>query len=261
MEKSKKPIIEAQESSITEEFFNYGDLARGMYEIADQNDSPLGKMSRPNLIVYATGMKLIKNENEEAASRDNLTGLMNRGAFGRVLEEHYKKSDLPNDFAIIFLDLDNFKRLNDEKGHDTGDLFLKGVANILTEKTRAKTHGKDIVAVGRQGGDEILLLVDTSRRENDKRNPNLSAEEMIDGLKNRLRSSVKKLAESVEINAPFVGVSVGVSYFDPEKTISEMLKEADENMYEDKLARKRDTQTFLGHIASKLLKKFVKNSR
>ncbi|KQQ32792.1 hypothetical protein ASF61_14780 [Duganella sp. Leaf126] len=88
------------------------------------------------------------------ANFDNLTGLPNRRMFYERLRQEMRKSDrsrLP--MAVLFVDLDRFKEVNDTMGHDSGDLLLKQVAARLTTSTR----GTDVVA--RLGGDEFIAVL------------------------------------------------------------------------------------------------------
>jgi diguanylate cyclase (GGDEF)-like protein len=91
---------------------------------------------------------------EEENRRDILTGLYNRAHLNQALAEEIRmagRHDWP--FTVIFIDLDDFKRVNDEYGHLIGDMILKNSARILTENTR----GSDIVA--RYGGEEFVVVL------------------------------------------------------------------------------------------------------
>lgn len=88
---------------------------------------------------------------EEQAATDTLTGLKNRRAADRMLETALQ-DDTP--FALMNLDLDFFKAVNDTKGHAAGDLVLQEVAKVM----RAETRKSDMIA--RVGGDEFMLLID-----------------------------------------------------------------------------------------------------
>ncbi len=97
--------------------------------------------------------------------RDELTGLLNRRGvideFGALFKEalfekdhtEFRKGVIIKDFSVIFLDIDNFKKINDTYGHDEGDHVLKGVAHVL------KSHIRDIDAVGRLGGEEFVIAL------------------------------------------------------------------------------------------------------
>ena len=90
----------------------------------------------------------------ELAYKDTLTGLSSRGYFYLTLEELLKLSERnQNQFSLLYLDLDDFKNVNDSLGHDTGDLLLKEVAERLKEACREA----DFIA--RLGGDEFCIIV------------------------------------------------------------------------------------------------------
>ena len=90
---------------------------------------------------------------QRQASRDDLTGLVNRRSVGLLLEETLTQVTATSGAGLLFLDLDRFKHVNDTLGHRTGDLLLQAVARRLRECVRAD----DVVA--RLGGDEFTVLL------------------------------------------------------------------------------------------------------
>lgn len=91
---------------------------------------------------------------KDLALRDPLTGLLNRRGIQERLEHMVApRSETTGGFAVLFLDMDGFKNLNDKLGHDVGDSLLRAVADRLREDLRA---GDD---VGRLGGDEFVILL------------------------------------------------------------------------------------------------------
>lgn len=107
----------------------------------------------------------LKEENaalKELALTDDLTGLKNRRAILDDLNRELAKSPRANQkLAVIFIDVDNFKEVNDVYGHPQGDRVLQAVAKKLKEGTRATD------LLGRFGGDEFLLLVPQDPNEPD----------------------------------------------------------------------------------------------
>lgn len=97
-----------------------------------------------------TEHKQIEQDMVFQAKHDMLTGLTNRRGFVEALERNLKDTDEP--CAILFVDLDNFKYINDSKGHDVGDGLLVEVTKILRQVAPANT------TLGRLGGDEFVIL-------------------------------------------------------------------------------------------------------
>jgi len=151
---------------------------------------------------------------EEMATRDTLTGLANRTLFQaqckRLLDlAHDHQSSL----ALLFIDLDGFKNINDTFGHDNGDLVLKTVSQRLLKSVRAS----DIVS--RLGGDEFTIII-----ENPKENV--------------LTSICQRIIEEIAIPIPLgqneghITASIGVSISPHDgDTMHELIKKADDAMY------------------------------
>jgi diguanylate cyclase (GGDEF)-like protein len=114
-----------------------------------------------SLVAQRTQELVEKNHQLELLSiTDKLTGLFNRRKLDAVLEEEFALSRrYAMRFAVIMVDIDHFKRVNDSHGHGAGDLVLAGVADIL----RACTRESD--ALGRLGGEEFVVLCRQSTRD------------------------------------------------------------------------------------------------
>lgn len=117
-------------------------------------DAGSPKAEQVNRLVAELGSRLgavrAVNEAQERAVKDALTGLHNRREFDRQFE-NFRVEGLTRPAALIYLDLDHFKRLNDSLGHPAGDAALVHVARILERETR----GVDLVA--RIGGEEFAV--------------------------------------------------------------------------------------------------------
>lgn len=97
---------------------------------------------------------------EEVSSSDELTRLFNRRAANRLLSQKFQQASLQQrPISIIFLDLDNLKKINDQHGHPNGDLALQFLADML----RAYIRDEDIAF--RWGGDEFIVILSDSERE------------------------------------------------------------------------------------------------
>lgn len=135
---------------------------------------------------------------------DGLTGLYNRRYFVNRLNQ-YIKNDIP--VSLIFLDIDNFKKLNDTKGHQKGDEALRHVASILKEST------EEFGLCGRYGGEEMVVMVT---------DPSIT----VGDLAEEIRQKSEKHAG--------VTVSIGYSVYRKGLTAETLLKQADEAMYNAK---------------------------
>lgn len=97
---------------------------------------------------------------EYVANRDSLTGLLNRRAFEKAAEEMKKLGGPKSQLAIVLVDLDHFKAINDTYGHPMGDEVLKSTANLIQSVTGPRSLiGRGDGAVARWGGEEFILLM------------------------------------------------------------------------------------------------------
>lgn len=149
--------------------------------------------------------KLIRHE----AEHDGLTDLLNRKSFDKMLQI-YKDSD--SVFALILVDVDIFKSVNDTYGHATGDLILKKVAKLLKQEFRTIDH------ICRIGGDEFaVIMVD-----------------MNETLKYTIEDKIKRMnqiLQNPQDNLPKVSLSVGVAFSNQEGILFE---NADHALYQTK---------------------------
>ncbi|MDR7047833.1 diguanylate cyclase (GGDEF)-like protein/PAS domain S-box-containing protein [Duganella sp. 3397] len=152
------------------------------------------------------------------ANFDTLTGLPNRRMFHERLRQEMKKSDrarLP--MAILFVDLDHFKEVNDTMGHDKGDLLLKQVAERLT----ASMRGTDVVA--RLGGDEFIALLGELRNPPDVTR---TAKEIL----KQMRTPFDLDGDGQQIAN--ISSSIGIALYPQDgKDIETLMKNADQAMY------------------------------
>jgi len=161
-------------------------------------------------------------------NHDNLTGLPNRKMFMDELTLIIKKSKKSkSEFAVVFIDLDNFKRINDTMGHYIGDLYLCEISKRFT----ALINERDIL--GRLSGDEFAMIV---RRYSDKN----TLFKYIESLKNSFGDSFSLESYKFKSSASF-----GVSIFpkDAEDAI-ELLKLADKALYRVKEKGKNGIEFF-----------------
>jgi diguanylate cyclase (GGDEF)-like protein len=162
----------------------------------------------------------LQNQLAYNAYHDALTGLPNRALFGERLEQAlHQRSAVRHPPAVIFLDLDWFKEVNDAEGHAVGDeLLIEAAARLRTAVRVGDT-------VARFGGDEFAALVHTGPQGPQGR----GAHEVADRLHEALTRPYLLAAGRF-----VVGASVGVAFWRPGMSAAHLLREADLAMYEAK---------------------------
>jgi diguanylate cyclase (GGDEF)-like protein/PAS domain S-box-containing protein len=156
------------------------------------------------------------------ANHDPLTGLPNRKLFQERVRQTIDQTE-PNhqQFALLFLDLDGFKQVNDSRGHAVGDLLLQAVAKRLSASLRASD------TVARIGGDEFVIIV-----------PNIPG---VTVAKRVAKKILTALAEEFTLDEHIIHVttSIGISMYPTDSSDMELLiQKADEAMYKAKQAGK-----------------------
>ncbi|HSY28335.1 MAG TPA: GGDEF domain-containing protein, partial [Burkholderiaceae bacterium] len=162
------------------------------------------------------------------AFHDELTGLPNRAMFMDSLSNLLARCTPEKDiFAILFIDLDRFKIINDELGHEIGDKLLQEVAARL----KANVRQGDIVA--RLGGDEFVVLIEASA----------DADSVARTAENILKAM--KLDYILDENVINVTTSIGISFFPKDGIdLAELVKSADVAMYYAKDQGRNNIQYF-----------------
>ncbi len=154
---------------------------------------------------------------QSALLYDRLTGALNRNAFSRQFETIVSQLPLDEQVALIYIDLDRFKQVNDQFGHSVGDAVLAKSA----ERIRRRLRDNDLFA--RFGGDEFVVMIHGKQ-----------AVQSIDALVERLTERLKA-GMTVETHSVSVGASIGVAIF-PEDgdSLDELVRVADSRMYGEK---------------------------
>lgn len=154
-----------------------------------------------------------------AALHDALTGLPNRALFDNRLEHGLAQARRHGwNLAVLFLDLDEFKSINDSYGHDVGDSVLRETAQRLRENTRSDD------TISRRGGDEFLYLLMESRSEEDIA---LIANKIINAIQVPCPVSTSDLNISVDVKT-----SIGIAIYPKDGTTAKaLIKSADAAMY------------------------------
>lgn len=153
-----------------------------------------------------------------ASLHDALTGLPNRVLFNDRLEHGIEQAKRQGwTLAVMFLDLDKFKTINDAHGHDVGDEVLLSIAKRLTDTTRTDD------TISRHGGDEFLYLL---MEVNDNQDAAIVAEKIIQAVQRPCATSIGELT---------VGTSVGIAFYPTHgTTAAALIANADAAMYQAK---------------------------
>lgn len=196
-----------------------------IYSTFDENGFPL---QRVVLVSDVTDQRKARELINQQANFDPLTGLPNRRLMFDRLDQLIKQSiRSKKSIAIIYIDLDNFKDINDSRGHDFGDQLLKGIA------TRLRSEVRETDTVARIGGDEFVVLLS-----------DLEKPEFADVI---VRQISKKLADPIliEQHMIYVTASLGVSLYPNDGSDGKsLLLGADQAMYAAKAQGRNTFQYF-----------------
>jgi diguanylate cyclase (GGDEF)-like protein len=191
----------------------------------------------------ALRMQALVEALETQALTDSLTGLPNRAAFLRHLscriDRFGRESGGGGQLAVLFIDLDRFKLINDSLGHEVGDQLLVNVADLLS-KTVAELLGGDgpeAPFVSRLGGDEFTVLIGDAGETG--------------GLEEAAEAIRQRLSEPMQIgeHRVVVGASIGIRLCDDDRlSASELLRDSDTAMYAAKARGKGRVVVFDRHM-------------
>ena len=232
----------------------FGDLSRMFNSMMDIISNNYKELSASKAALEVSEQELKKNyaHIEQLAYHDGLTGLYNRVAFMKYAYKIFHDASVgASKHAIFFIDLENFKNINDTLGHDYGDLLLKDVSDRMLSCIASD----DILA--RNGGDEFLILKNRF--------------DTVDDLENFASQLVNVVHHPFILNdeTAVVSMSVGIAVFPNNGlTVSELIKNADIAMYnaknsgknsyrffdsymEDDVNRKNDLADILSHVIDK----------
>ena len=224
--KSYPLMIEAFESQIcrtheiytkTASGFNYCEVS--LKRLINSDNVQVGWIYQ---IYDVTNRKLEEEKIKKSATLDALTGLINRTYFEKVFSGSLEASKISGtSLAVAYLDLDNFKLVNDTYGHDAGDALLRTVADRL----KAVLKGSGIVS--RYGGDEFAILF-----------PSVDNLKTLDIISSAISSEFEQHIEYNGTQIP-TSISIGFSVFpDDGDSLEALIKRADEIMYENKRSKK-----------------------
>jgi len=197
-------------------------------DFANEANSPLNWNMIDRVVAYAASAEQHIAEQqqrirelEDMSTTDELTGLNNRRALKTFLTRSLSSARRYGDMGIVaFLDLDNFKEVNDTLGHDVGDMVLRELSKILGDNLRET----DFVA--RLGGDEFVFVLEKA----DTTYGLKRAAEIRDII---CQSEIKLRHAKIQLSA-----SMGLAIYNENSSYEGVLKSADRAMYADKKFRK-----------------------
>ncbi|GIU16342.1 MULTISPECIES: EAL domain-containing protein [unclassified Shewanella] len=222
-----------------------GEIKEDIFWRADGSSFPVDYKSQPLALQNKKDGAVISfydnSERREAealirhqAHYDTLTDLPNRFSALKRLEQLVEASERSGQkIAVIFLDLDDFKKINDSLGHEAGDQLLISASKRLLDATRAED------TVGRLGGDEFIILLDDLSSASDAQP---LAENLIGGFRKPFYINNRQLVLTASI-----GIAI---YPNDGETPSELLRNADSAMYHTKSIG-RNTYSYFTHAMNK----------
>jgi diguanylate cyclase len=168
------------------------------------------------LTIKLRELAIAHHELSRLASTDSLTSVLNRGAFTALVEGYLaevRAQERETKGALLLIDADNFKSINDAYGHDSGDVALR----LIAERIRASLRGPDIV--GRIGGEEFGVFLPGS------------TEEQAETVAERIRRSIAEAGFVAKGTIRQLSVSVGGAVFDRRLPFGDLFRLADQQLY------------------------------
>ena len=182
-------------------------------------------------------LKVKEHAARELAMHDALTGLPNRRLFEEKLDDALARALITQTrIAVVYLDLDGFKPINDCYGHEAGDVVLR----VVGQRLAASLRGNDVIA--RLGGDEFALLLDS-----------VASETEVESVLQRCSASLRQpiavnVTLEVSVDASFGAVLTGGA----DLTLSEVMRRSDQAMYASKRAGKGGVRIWRSHSPAAL---------
>jgi diguanylate cyclase (GGDEF)-like protein/PAS domain S-box-containing protein len=180
----------------------------------------IDRQTKGSIVTYIdiTGRKQLEKKLEKLANFDSLTGSCNKRHGLDLLDQQIKLARRRKSSIIIaYIDIDNFKSINDLYGHEEGDKTLKEVVKLL------KSTLREVDIICRMGGDEFLLIFPDSSLKD------------LPIIYERLNKNFTELNQTLK--KPYqIGLSIGFSCYDPDQpeAIEKLIRIADQKMYEEK---------------------------
>ncbi|MHA7809152.1 MAG: sensor domain-containing diguanylate cyclase [Marinobacter adhaerens] len=175
-----------------------------------------GSLHLEGIILDISDRKMLETELEQMATRDPLTGLLNRREMSRVLDEELQRARrYQRPMAVLWVDFDHFKDVNDTYGHAAGDSVLRAISRLLLGSVRS------VDSIGRFGGEEFVIVLPEMDLE--------EAQETAERLRRKVAEEPQPLGNGEAVP---LTISVGVAvYPDHGQTASTLCAAADKAMY------------------------------
>ena len=176
----------------------------------------VGSLHLEGIILDISDRKVLETELEQMATRDPLTGLLNRREMSRVLDEELQRARrYQRPMAVLWVDFDHFKDVNDTYGHAAGDSVLRAISRLLLGSVRS------VDSIGRFGGEEFVIVLPEMDLE--------EAQETAERLRRKVAEEPQPLGNGEAVP---LTISVGVAvYPDHGQTASTLCAAADKAMY------------------------------
>ncbi|WP_394145532.1 sensor domain-containing diguanylate cyclase [Vibrio atypicus] len=161
-------------------------------------------------------------EMKELATKDELTGLLNRRGFGLAAAQKLKDAHFNNQtIAILYIDIDNLKLVNDQHGHDAGDYCISALAQAI----KLSAHENDVIA--RLGGDEFVIAR-VLRNESD-----------VEKIVSQISNSYQSIADSnIELSNTSLSIGYCLQTTHHSHSLDELIALSDKDMYQAKQSKK-----------------------
>lgn len=173
-------------------------------------------------IFYTYSTQRRTRELTRKADYDELTNLYNRYSLNQIYRDMISKDEKPKTYSVAILDIDDFKKINDEYGHNSGDMVLIEFAEIL------RFYSIKGIKVGRWGGEEFVIIAPSEVRYSEFVN-------VLERIRLKISRTKFKTEDEKEIN---VTASIGSTKVKDKNNLSDALIQADKNMYRAKITGK-----------------------
>lgn len=213
---------------LRDKFIGYIIVEHNLYKFLN-TEMKVFLRSIANQIAIAIENSLLYKELEEINQRDPLLEIYNRKYFFEFLEKNAKREE-GKKFAIVMIDIDDFKKINDTYGHQFGDNILINTVNVLANCI----DSSDVLA--RYGGEEFILYI-----------PDFTTEDSVYNKMEIIRNAIERSKINFNNEYKSVTASFGVSFFPINGTdINELINKADELLYQSKNSGKN--RVLSGHM-------------